>query len=212
MPLPDVSHRFIRRTAAVSLVQMAAGGSLGEAAEYLGITSNGTAWIGKSGIYTMAGRVHVAARQQADPLCLDTALQALARELDDPATPLVNYRKRREALKNWYIDENEWAALTGRLQHVPGTQRPDSGDCQRQVASIYIWVQLTSGEHILAPRPIEAAQPPEIRETWKRRRRSAIWAQMHKSPPSPRYASLRAELDTLATSLARVTDSAQPPK
>ena len=208
MPLPGVSPRFIRRTAAVRLVQMAAGGSLGEAAEFLGITSSSTAWPGV--IYTMAGRVHVTARQQADPLCFDTALQALARELDDPATPLINYQKRRKALENWYIDEDDWAVLAGRLHHVPGTQRPDSEDCQRQVASIYVWVQLTSGEHILAPKPIEAAQPPEIREIWKRRRRSTIWARMHRSPPSPRYSSLRAELDTLATSLARTIDSARP--
>lgn len=210
MSLPGISSRFIRRTAAVRLVQMTAGGSLGEAAEFLGITSTGTAWLGKSGIYTMAGRVHVTARQQADPLCFDAALQSLARELDDPATPLVNYQKRRESLENWYIDEDTWAALTERLQHVPDPQRPDFENCQRQVASIYAWVQVTSGEHILAPRPIEAPQSPEARENWKRRRRSAIWARMHRSPPSPRYASLRAELDTLATSLAQAIDFARP--
>ena len=172
MPLPGVSLRFIRRTTAVRLVQMAAGGSLGEAAEFPGITPPGTAW--PSMIYTMAGRVHVTARQQADPSCLDTALQALARELHDPATPLVNYQKRRKALENWYINEDARAVLAERLHHAPGTQRPHFADCQRQVASIYVWAQLTSGEHILAPRPIEAAQPPEIREIWKRRRRSTI--------------------------------------
>lgn len=207
MPLPGVGPRFIRRTAAVRLVQMTAGGSLGEAAEFLGITSPGTAW--PAAIYTMAGRVHVTARHQADPLCFDTALEALARELDDPATPLVNYQKRRKALENWYIDEDAWAVLAERLHHARGTPRPDFGDCQRQVASIYVWVQLTSGEHILAPRPIEASQPPEIREVWKRRRRSTIWARMHRSPPSRRYSSLRAELDTLATSLAWTIDSAR---
>ena len=50
MPLSGVSPRFIRRTAALRLVQMAAGGSLGEAAEFLGIASSSTAWPGV--IYT----------------------------------------------------------------------------------------------------------------------------------------------------------------
>ena len=67
----------------------------------------------------MAGRVHVTARQQADPLCFETALQALARELDDPATPLINYQKRRKALENWYIDEDDWAVLAERLPPRP---------------------------------------------------------------------------------------------
>ena len=190
---------------------MAGGGSLGEAAGFLGIASTDTAWLGKSGIYTVAGRVHTTARQQADPLGFETALQALARELDDPATLLVNYQKRRQALKTWRIDEDTWAGLTARLPSVPGSRRPDFEDCLRQVASIYVWVQLTSGEHNFAPRPIEAVQSPKIQEDWKRGRRSAIWARMHSSPPGPRYASLIAELSILATSLARTIDEADPP-
>lgn len=106
-------------------------------------------------------------------------------KLDDPATPLVNYHKRREALENWHIDEDTRAALTGRLHYAPGTQRPDFGDCQRQIASIYVWVQLTSGEHNFAPRPIDAAQHPELQMHWKRRQRNAIWTRMHSSPQAP---------------------------
>src|SRR5690348_8092585 len=49
------------------------------------------------------------------------------------------------------------AALVGRLPPVPGPQRPELGDRKRQIASVYVWVQVTSGEHYFAPRPIEAA-------------------------------------------------------
>jgi len=208
-PIEGVSLTFTRRTAALRLVQMVAGGSLGEAAGFLGTASTDTTWRGKSGIYTAAGRVHVTARQQPDPLGFETALQALTRELDDPATPLVNYQKRRQALENWCIDEDTWAGLTSRLPHVPDSRRADFGDCQRQVASVYVWVQLTAGEHNFAPRPLEAVQPPEIQHDWKHGRRSAIWARMHGCPPGPRYSSLKAELDALATSLARTIDSAR---
>jgi hypothetical protein len=202
-PIEGVSPAFTRRTAALRLVQMTAGGSLGEAAGFLGIASSDTTWRGKSGIYTAAGRVHVRAKQQPNPLGFETALHALARELDDPPTPLVNYQKRRQALENWCIDEDTWARLTSRLR-VPGSRRPDFADCQRQVSSVYVWVQLTVGEHNFAPRPIEAEQHPEIQHDWKHGRRSAIWARLHKCPTGPRYSSLKAELDALATSLAPV--------
>lgn len=203
-PIGGVNPMFTRRTAALRLVQMVAGGSLGEAAAFLGIATTLAAFQGR--IYSGAGHVHSGARQQPDPLGFETALAALARELDDPATPLVNYQHRRQALENWSIDKGTWAALVGRLPPVPGPQRPELGDGKRQIASIYVWVQVTSGEHYFAPRPIEAAQPPEIREAWKERR-NTIWHLMHRSQPGPHYASLRAELGIIAASLARTTDA-----
>lgn len=151
---------FARRTAALRLVQMVAGGSLGEAAALLGIATTLTAFQGR--IYSGAGHVHSGARQQPDPLGFETALTALARELGDPATPLVNYEHRRRALENWCIDEDTWTGLTARLPSVPGP-RPELGDRKRQIASVYVWVQVTSGEHYFAPRPIEAGQPPKFR-------------------------------------------------
>src|SRR5260370_910113 len=209
-PLADVSPRFTPRPAALKLVHMAAGGSLGAAPRFLGIASPDKTWHRKSGTYTVTGRVHTATSQQTDPLGFETALQALARELDDPATPLVNYHKRREALKTWYINEETWAGLTARLPQFPGPRRPDFADCQRQAPSLYVWVQLTSGEHHFAPRPLEAAQLPQIQENWKRRQRNAIRTRMHSSPPGTRYSSLKAELNALATSLARTIGSARP--
>jgi len=89
---------FIRRTAVLRLVQMVAGGSLGEAAGFLGIASADTTWLGKRRIYSGAGFVHSGARQQPDPLGFETALNVLARELNDTATPLINYQQRRQAL------------------------------------------------------------------------------------------------------------------
>jgi hypothetical protein len=204
-PIPGVSDRFIRRTVSLRLVQMVAGGSLGEAAGFLGIASTDTTWLGKSGIYTGVGHVHTGARQQPDPRSFGTALTALARELDDPATPLVNYQHRRQALQDWCIDEGTWAELVGRLPRVPGPQ-PEAGDRKRQVASVYAWTLVTSGEHHFAPRPIEAAQPPEVQEAWALRR-STIWSLMQRTRPGPHYASLIAELSGLATSLAKAIDA-----
>jgi hypothetical protein len=199
-PITGVNRMFVRRTAALRLVQMVSGGSLGEAAGFLGIASTSTTWPGKSGIYSGVGRVHTKARQQPDPLGFEAALSAIARELDDPATPLVNYQQRRQALEKWCIDKDTWTGITARLPSVPGP-RPEIGDRKRQIASVYVWVQVTSGEHHFAPLLIEAAQPPEIQEEWKNRR-NTIWSLMHRSRPGPHYASLIAELKALAASLA----------
>lgn len=205
-PIAGVNPMFVRRTAALRLVQMVAGGSLGEAAGFLGIASTDTTWENKARIYSGAGFVHTGARRQPDPQSFETALSGLARELDDPATVLVNYQHRRHALKNWCIDEDAWIQLAGRLLPVPGPHQPELGDRKRQIASIYVWTQVTSGEHYFAPRPIEAAQPPEIQEAWKARRNNMLHL-IRRSQPSPHYTSLRTELNNLATSLATTIDT-----
>ena len=166
-PIAGVNDMFVRRTAVLRLAQMVAGGSLGEAAGFLGIASTDTTWENKARIYSGAGFVHAGASRQPDPQGFETALSGLARELDSPATPLVNYQRRRHALQTWCIDEDAWDQLAGRLPPVPGPHQPELGDRKRQIASIYVWVQVTSGEHYFAPRPIEAAQPHKSRRPGK---------------------------------------------
>src|SRR6266704_3293249 len=204
MPIAGVSDRFIRRTAALRLVQMVSGGSLSDAAQLLGIASAGTAMPGY-GIYPGAGHVHSGARKQHGPLSFENALEALTIELGNPATPLIDYHARRQALQTWCIDEDTWTSLTARLPPAPGPQQPDLGDRKRQLASIYIWVQLTSGEHLFAPRPIEAIMPPALRKPWAQW--TSAWKLLDRSHPGPHYASLKAELSTIATLLARTIDN-----
>jgi len=153
MPIAGVSDRFIRRTAALRLVQMVAGGSLSDAAQLLGIASAGTALPGY-GIYAGAGHVHSGARKQHGPLSFENALEALARALGNPATPLVNYQSRRQALQTWHIDEETWTSLTARLPPAPGPQQPHPGARKRQLASLHVSVHGTFREHLFPPRPI----------------------------------------------------------
>ena len=210
-PIAGVNPMFIRRTAALRLVQMVAGGSLGEAAGFLGIastdaTQENEARIYSARIYSGAGFVHTRASRQPDPQGFETALSGLARELGSPATPLVNYQRRRRELQAWCIDEDTWNQLAGRLPPAAGPNQPELGDHKRQVASIYAWAQVTSGEHYFAPRPIEAAQPPEVQEAWKARRNNILHL-IRRSQSSPHYTSLKAELNTLAASLAKSIDA-----
>jgi TniQ len=208
-PITGINPMFTRRTAALRLIQMVAGGSLGEAAGYLGIATTHTTWQGR--IYAGAGHVHSNAKRQPDPEGFETALKNLAAELDDPATPLINYQQRRKALQTWAITPATWQDLTSRLPPVPGPQRPELGDRKRQIASIYVWVQVTSGEHYFAPRPIADAQTPEIQQAWQERQ-GTIWHLLLKQNQRrrPHYTGLRAALNTLAATLATVIDTQRP--
>lgn len=195
--------RIIRRTAALRLVQMTAGGSLDDAAEFLGIPL-----AIASRRSTTRTRITAPAltpvRRQPGPAGFDSALRDLAREFDAPAALPVNYRNRRQALETWSIDQDTWTRLTRQLPILRGPRLPDLSECLRQAASIYVWTKLTSGEHSFAPRPVEDAQPPEIQNAWRQGRRNYIWSRIQTRPG--RYATLRTKLDDLAASLAWTID------
>jgi hypothetical protein len=106
------------------------------------------------------------ARQLPDPPSFEAGLKALARELDDPRIPLVDYQRRRQALATWSIGEDIWPKLAARRSLMA---RPESGDRKRHIASVYVWTRVTSGEAASAPRPIEAAQSPEVQKDWQGR-------------------------------------------
>jgi hypothetical protein len=115
---------------------MTAGGSLAQAAHYLGISTGDGSRPTEGRIYSSAGTVHSGARQQHDPCDFEAGLRSLARELSAPGTPLVNYRRRRQALENWAVDEHAWDGLIARLPDGAVGRTPDLGDRRRQVASV----------------------------------------------------------------------------
>jgi hypothetical protein len=93
---------------------------------------------------------------------------------------------------------------------IPGHIQPELGDLKRQLASIYVWVRLTQGEHLFAPRPIEAIQFPETQNAWKLRR-NTIWHHFQTSRPLRHYADLKRLLDEYGDQLAgRINSAARP--
>jgi hypothetical protein len=209
-PIASISPVLARRTAALRLVQMTAGGALAEAAHYLGISDGDGSRATEGRIYSSAGTVHSGARQQTDPSGFEAGLRSLARELSDPGTSLVNYQRRRQALENWAIDEPTWNGLAARLPPRSRARTPDLGDRRRQVASVYVWVRVTSGEPGFAPRPIEATQPPDIGERWRRSWNFTWWTLLTRDNPHSGYRHLRAELDALTAALAKTIDPSHP--
>jgi hypothetical protein len=188
--------RVLRRTATVTLVQWSAGGSLGDAAAYLGIRPN-------SG--------HFSATGDLNQWLNGTRVRSRFCPLNDPAAALgtapglVNYRHRRDALRTWSLDPGTWADIASQLPPVPGRVQPTFDDRKRQGASAFVWACVTKGELRFAPRPLEAGQPEPIRRTWAARHGEA-WHQFTRPDSLNHYAHLRAFLTEHAQQLATNID------
>jgi hypothetical protein len=188
----------IRRAAAILLVQRAANCSLYDATTCLGIRFHK---------HDEHESLPVRLRQLLHELgadCFTAALDGLAAELD--ATPgLVNYQHRRQALREWCLDEDLWQEIVSRLQSHPNGTRPHLDDRKRQEASVFVWARVTQGEPRNAPRPIAAAQPEHVRRAWVSQR-NITWARFTHPGSSPHYASLCKLLNEHASHLARNID------
>lgn len=195
--------KTLRRAAAATLVQWAAGGSLGDAATFLGINHSDGQYQFTSDFYRWLSTHGTRSR-------FTTAIKNLAADLDTAVRP-VNYRHRRQALQDWSLSEEEWNTITERLPPVPGPVQPTLDDRKRQEASAYIWARITQGELLFAPRPIEAAQPEHIRQYWVHHR-GGTWHQLTRARPLAHYAALRELLTQHADQLpAKIDDDNNPP-
>lgn len=171
----------MRRAGAVLLVQLASGGSLGDAARHLGICT------GRSQ-HSFGPEL---ARWLRDHGSKDftAALLSLAAQLDD--TPgLISYQNRCQAMQGWCLDPRTWQELTSRLPPVPGPGQPVLDDRKRQEASAFAWAHVTQGEPRFAPRPIEAAQPEPVRRKWAAHRANT-WHKLASPGRMAHYDELR---------------------
>jgi hypothetical protein len=120
----------MRRAGSVLLVQWAAGGSMADAAGFLGIRLTRQQYSPGPSLSRWLRQ-----RGSAD---FTAALHGLARELD--ATPgLIDYHHRRQALQGWCLDHGSWRDITDRLPPVPGPVQPTLDDRKRQEASALVW-------------------------------------------------------------------------
>lgn len=194
---PGPYAKSMRRLGAVLLVQWAAGGAMGDAADYLGINPRG-------GQFTTTAGLHRWLRNHGSTP-FNQALRNLARDLDAVAAP-VNYHRRRKTLHRWALTRDTWQEVIARLPPVPGPFQPKLDSRKRQEASAFIWANVTQGEPLFAPRPIEAAQPQDVRATWLSQRAST-WAKLACPNPTPHYAALRTLLLQQAELLIREIES-----
>ncbi|MEU9992477.1 hypothetical protein AB0E10_37890 [Streptomyces sp. NPDC048045] len=184
-------------TRRVFLVQWAQGGSMGDAAGFLGINPNGGQYASSTEVYQWLDQLGTAQ--------FTTALQKPAQELDATPDP-VDHQRRRMALRDWRLTPDLWQKITANLPPVPGPFQPIMDDRKRHEASAFIWAKATQGEPTSAPRPIEAAQPEQLRRTWLQRCAST-WSRLTRPDPTAHYAALRDLLLQHADHLIREIDS-----
>jgi hypothetical protein len=200
--LDGINPTHLRRVAAVHLCQIAAGGSIKDAARLIGFPDSRE---GLERAQSSAKALHSWARTRDDPEEFDAALHALADELDTVPN-LVDYQRRREALCNWCIDPDTWQWLTEQLPPTwPHGRQPELGDRKRQTASIIAWARITQGEHVFAPHPIRDRQPPDIQSAWRPSAYS-MWARFKRGPMYHHDRELKQVLDNYADQLAARID------
>jgi hypothetical protein len=188
-----------RRFAAATLVQWAAGGSVGDAAHYLGFNPKGRQYAPTNDLARWLANL--------GPDRFTRALHNLAHQLDTAKNP-PDYQRRRSALQHWSLTPEEWNEIISQLPPVPGPIRPVLGDRKRQEASVFIWTLVTRGEPRAAPRPIEEAQPDTMRRDWQLRR-GATDFQLSRPDPLRHYAALRHHLRDRADRLMAAIDHAE---
>lgn len=174
----------MRRAGSVLLVQWAAGGSMGDAARYLGMRLPPS-----SGQHSIAHDLARWLDEHGDE-GFTASLHGLAAQLDADTPRLVNYQLRRQAMQEWCLDPHTWQEITNRLPPTPGPFQPVMDDRKRQEASAFTWAYVTQGEPRFSPRPIEESQPEPVREDWAPRR-SNLWHKLGRPGRLVHYIELR---------------------
>ncbi len=201
----DIPPAAVRETAAIRLVQMTRGGSMGDAAHYLGMPTGINPRDGHR-IPKGSGMLRWA-RSRPDPGEFDHAVHAIASELERSAV-LIDYQHRRAILHDWSIDPATWQEIA-EDSGFPARQWPAT-DRERQYASIHVWAEITQSDHRYAPHPIRDQQPPEIQQAWRTRCRPGNWPASPHEPltrfTSPAYLALQKTLNAYAAQLATDID------
>ncbi|MGW6917352.1 TniQ family protein [Kitasatospora sp. NPDC054939] len=191
------SNRLLRRTAATYLVRRARGGSLVDAARFLGIR------VGPQGAIGFGRDIGRWIRAQDNLHAFEFAVDAIAAELE--ATPEIDYERRRQCLAEWTLPRSAWHRMVSQLQEQPGS-RAITNDRKRLAVSAYIWAQVTHGEYYFSPCPPHIASDPAAHERWMRERRATMRKLQH-TDRHPYYRRLKPLLDDHAAQLTKAIDT-----
>jgi hypothetical protein len=193
---------LLRRLAAIKLVQLTQGGSHDSASQRLGLP-------GRREFAATGYGVQRWVRDQGNATRLRTALEALAAELDAiPAGGLIDYGRRRDALRAWSIPREDWQELATELRRRQTTTAQlltDWGEAKRLAASVLVWIRVTHGEHFFAPLVLEEQHRLGRRQLASLASRVARGSRVGR--PEHHHARLMTALDAYADQLAARIDA-----
>jgi hypothetical protein len=198
-----VKPHLLGRAVAVRLAQICVGGPPRPAGKQLGLPAEASHYAVRA--------VHHQLATPARRAAFTTAIDKLSAYLNT-ATDRIDYGARRQALAIWSIPADEWADLIAGITTDPSVNRRDShthwGNGKRLLASTWVWVHITDGEHIYAP-PIR--DPHDVRPGGLLPRYvNTRWRFINAAIPG-HYARLRERLDPYADALTQRIDQGNPP-
>lgn len=150
------------------------------------------------------------ALEAAAAMCQDEAarfagsMRSLIADLNSQAAP-TDYARRRHAMKRWTLDDTTWEQLTGGIRNRALPQTTWNGE-KRLLCAIYIWRQVTDGEHLRAPmlpRPFTSATGRDAERQYVR----MTWREFSRVRPRSYLRELMARMDESAGSLIARIDA-----
>jgi hypothetical protein len=188
---------YVAPITAIHLLQQINGGSLGDAADYLGFPTTRDARNFRT--HPLCAFARRWARKHGGIHEFEMAITALANEFGQQ-NPLIDYRHRRLALQDWTIPADHWHTLT---ESTPQLRTEN----YHKIATAIVWCHTTSGEIRYAPASLTPGPP--IRPKWLK---TPPWARHPgtENPSEPR-SHLAAALLTYATELTAEIDTTQKP-
>ncbi|GAA3783086.1 hypothetical protein GCM10022225_84180 [Plantactinospora mayteni] len=200
-------EQFLRRAVPILLARTSAGGGIDHTGRLLGLPPR----TAKYAIGVVSRQLRDHPRRRAT---LNTGLDALTTRLNN-TTGLIDYGRRRRALRTWTMSPDQWHQLTADLIGRPVSRKStlgtDWGDRKRILASVWIWTRVTQGERYFAPlvRPNHnAPRPGGQTSIYVHARWPALTAE------HGNYAELRHRLNDHADQLAAEIDErrTEPPR
>ncbi|WP_431776194.1 hypothetical protein [Streptomyces cucumeris] len=183
------SASHLRRSAAVRLARRARGGSIIDAAQFLGVSTGAHARFDN----VLKHRL----KDKGLALTFEAALDNLATELSRHP---IDYAHRRRTLDEWAIPPQIWET---EIVH-PGLTRSckfAADDRKRLACSAYVWARVAHGEHLFAPTPAEVRNDADRKTIW-RRDATTVFNLLKRAQRYPRYLMLKELLDAYADRLA----------
>ncbi|SRR6266540_604474 len=200
----DLKQRLLEHVLVIRLAHATLGGSPIDAAIPLGIPRPAA----DNAIRVINRALALSSRHAA----FDQAVDSLVQQLD-ATSDLVDYGRRRDALRTWEITQDQWRDLIDGLpdQLIKNRRVPNThwGDSKRRLASTWAWTELTHGDHIYAPavRPDPQAPRPGGEDVHYVHVR---WWHLLRPSPYGHYRQLRERLDPFIRQLAERIDNDQP--
>ena len=147
-PLGRRAPRLLRRAVSIRLAQLATGGTWHASAEFLGIPASGA-----------LRTLRVLTRELGESQ-MRSVYESVVGEIADElarAVSRVDYARRRRTLAKWRLPPDDWHALRDGLPKL-GRGRTSTDP---RVGSIFLWSEVTQGEHLHSPTLRELRQTQE---------------------------------------------------